>query len=626
MKTLHLLQLISFVVTAPLVAKPSVPMNSLPFGGKIDSSTLQSTVVNRPPIKPFKAFPLVDLVTGKPLKPSDIISVGSFKGAAETYYAQLNEQEYRLNERGFTLRSESDLEILANLSLDMDPIKDAATYQVTLDLDFDPLIMEKIKDFKLVRDDIEKKSRDIENQILRGFESLASSDDPKGFQVALGPLDKGVEVLPTTEKLSGDTHKEWAFGPQENGAIGVNGKAIFHIGNSKTKAEILASAKADGMILAQPFNLLYAKLYGKGEASFPEDKAKGALSAEVYLNVLGMERFKWAAKKDVWTYYKPDLLMPDKKKAPVASGSDAAAATTATVADGVPTQPGASSQIEAGAIKEADGTLKKEGNAISEWLVASGELLKLEPWSYPVQQKWVWYFMVGPLPGNGAIGIDGKAYVDWGAGINVNGAKANLTFGTSASVWASGAVGVEVLQAGVYSNLLLIDNKFTFEGSSVLSINVSTDMSKITDTAVQIYENKEPIEVKIITQIKGHRHLAYLSGKVGAYAEVPMPKVTPPFYEKKRFEYVAFEWPGFNKSGDIFSFKKVNKIGKYEVFGALGKDDQDSAQLDKSLDDLFHSIMDDEANHENAIKLNSSSLARNKLLNQEFKLMVDSIQ
>lgn len=60
----------------------------------------------RTPVQ-FTPFEMVDPNTGRPVRPDDMISIGSLRMRAGDYYRQLNEMERWLNERGYSLRTDS---------------------------------------------------------------------------------------------------------------------------------------------------------------------------------------------------------------------------------------------------------------------------------------------------------------------------------------------------------------------------------------------------------------------------------------------------------------------------------------------------------------------------------------
>jgi hypothetical protein len=348
-------------------------------------------------------------------------------------------------------------------------------------------------------------------------------------------------------------------------------------------------------LLSQEFNLFYGHIKGNGDLAYTKEDATGSLSAEIYFNSLGRERFKWQKSANKKSKL-PELLV-NKSDANPQSGAPAQGGAVA------PEVPQSSADIE-----------DPKSNSVSGWLTATRESLKLEPWKYGTYKGWIWYFAIGPVPGNGEIGIDGAAYVDWGKGINVSGARANLVFGAKASVWASGAVGVEVLRAGVYADLVLVDSNINLEGSAVFKLGDGALAGNPQEAAERAYKEKLVLEPQIVSEVKGTRRLTFLKGNVGAFAEIPSPIAEPPFWETKKFTHEVFNWDGYSKDGIIFSFKKVSKLGSYNVFGAQAKEDLDSAALDHNLDTLFHEVLSD-TSHEAVLARNTALMDhQNKVL------------
>ncbi len=165
------------------------------------------TLAKRPAIA-FKAFPMVDPITGKSVAPNALIQVAGKSMKAEAYFSELNNYEQKLNSLGYTLRNKTDIELISKADLNMAAILDAARIQSALNLDYDSKIMQPVKAVKDFQADINSTALDWEDKVLRGFESLSSSSDPNGFQTKLTKLDEKVVKTPQLPTLPGNPHKE----------------------------------------------------------------------------------------------------------------------------------------------------------------------------------------------------------------------------------------------------------------------------------------------------------------------------------------------------------------------------------------------------------------------------------
>ncbi len=103
--------LIGISFAQPVTAQPAEPFTPsivVQEQGPVDLN-LSWELVPRSPIK-FTPFDMVDPNTGKPVSPDDWIEVNGVRVKAGEFYRRLNEMERWLNERGYSLRTDTYFE------------------------------------------------------------------------------------------------------------------------------------------------------------------------------------------------------------------------------------------------------------------------------------------------------------------------------------------------------------------------------------------------------------------------------------------------------------------------------------------------------------------------------------
>ena len=149
-------------------------------------------------------------------------------------------------------------------------------------------------------------------------------------------------------------------------------------------------------------------------------------------------------------------------------------------------------------------------------------------------------FMLGPVPMTGEVGIIGRVGVKYGINLRPLSAIGLLAPYANIGAYAEVGAGIPICSAGVGIELIFVEDRVEFTGEATV-MDVTT---------AQPY---------LLLNVNGTNVLEMLAGRVYFWVKIPVPKLTPPFWKKKKYDWEVFEWDGIIVQGVLFNNgKRVN--------------------------------------------------------------------